>query len=145
MHSISGDESERPNRRRCSFLALTHDSPTLKGLSAQRAIPNLGLRVSGASTLTLDDTCKSSIEIQCKRFNRYAQYLGPSAGSDQPWETADAVKDTLTEIEQILMRAADSIRAKTAQLERNVKQFTLDVSEHANPRWYRGLKDLTCE
>ncbi|KXT15613.1 hypothetical protein AC579_5834 [Pseudocercospora musae] len=146
MHSISGDETERPNRRRCSFLALTHESgsPTFKeGLSAQRAIPNLGLRVSGASTLTLDDTCKSSIEIQCKRFNRYAQYLGPSAGSDQPWETADAVKDTLNEIEHILMQAADSIRAKTAQLERDVKQFALDVSQHADSRWYRHLRDLT--
>ncbi|EME82168.1 uncharacterized protein MYCFIDRAFT_175712 [Pseudocercospora fijiensis CIRAD86] len=135
MLSISGDEAERPNRRRCSFLALTHGSPTFKaGLSAQRAIPHLGLRVSAASALTLSDTCQSSIEIQCKRFNRYAQYLGVSAGSDQPWETADSVQDTLTEIEQILAQAADSIRAKTAQLERNVKQFTLDVSQHADPR-----------
>ncbi|KAF7191734.1 hypothetical protein HII31_06779, partial [Pseudocercospora fuligena] len=144
MHSLSGDETERPNRRRCSFLALTHGSPTFKeSLSAQRTIPSLGLRLPGAGALTLDDTCKSSIEIQCKRFNRYAQYLGPSAGSDQPWEAADAVKDTLTQIEQILMQAADSIRAKTAQLERDVKQFALDVAKHADSRWYRHLNDLT--
>ncbi|KAK4501392.1 hypothetical protein PRZ48_007201 [Zasmidium cellare] len=103
----------------------------------------LELQNTKMSTITMDPGCKDHISNQCERFERFSKIGGTTYQTALPARSADAVRQTVAEIDKIMLEAERAIQGRMSRLRREVDQFRSDVAEHSSIHWYRNISDLT--
>lgn len=87
---------------------------------------------------------EQDIKLQCDRYNSYCCLLHQSEKLQLVDETrSNAVQQDVLELEHILKDAKDAINSKLQDLDKSVQLFASDIAADADPRWYRGVNDLT--
>lgn len=87
---------------------------------------------------------EQDIKLQCDRYNSYCSLLHQSEKLQLVDDTqSNAVQRDVLELEQVLKDAKDTIDLKLQGLDKSVQLFASEIAANADPRWYRGVEDLT--
>lgn len=101
------------------------------------------LRYTNMSTIIMEPQCRRHIVKQSERFEQSARFLGKACTSDSQIQSAQAVQQTVAEIDQIMLDAERAIQNKLSQLRVQVDEFAKVVRESSDCHWYRNLEDVT--